>query len=114
VDGVLGDTWTWNGTNWTQLAPSTSPSARYGSAFVFDTAENQMVLFGGDNSSGTLADTWTWNGTTWAELSPATVPGGRFYAGADYDSLHHLFVMFAGGYGTTHGDIYLDDTWVWF
>ena len=35
---VLGDTWTWDGTTWTQRHPATSPRARYGMGMTYDAA----------------------------------------------------------------------------
>src|SRR5438105_2716674 len=34
--GDVGDTWTWDGTTWTQQHPATSPSARYGMGMAYD------------------------------------------------------------------------------
>ena len=66
----LGDTWSWDGTNWTQLTPTTSPSAR-GYAQM-GSLRGTPVLFGGADAQGNvLGDTWTWTGTTWV-----SVPGG--------------------------------------
>lgn len=42
----LGDTWTWNGTNWTQASPQTKPPARYSHAMAYDAMHQQTVLFG--------------------------------------------------------------------
>ena len=53
----LDDTWTWDGTTWTQQHPATSPSARTFASMAYDPATSTAVLFGG---KGTLADTWTW------------------------------------------------------
>jgi hypothetical protein len=36
--GSLSDTWTWNGTTWTQQNPSLYPSARNGSMMAYDAA----------------------------------------------------------------------------
>ena len=74
----LGDTWTYNGTTWTQQSPATSPSARSESTMAYDAATGQVVLFGGNNGSGYLNDTWTYNGTTWTQQSPATRPSARY------------------------------------
>src|SRR5262245_45348724 len=32
----LGDTWEWDGAQWTALSPASSPSARYGHAMAYD------------------------------------------------------------------------------
>ena len=74
----LGDTWTWDGTNWTQKTPATSPSARQQFGFVYDSVQNQSILFAGTQylESGTN-DTWAWNGSNWIQavaghLAPCT------------------------------------------
>jgi hypothetical protein len=105
--GYLGDTWIFNGTTWTQLAPATSPSARHGASMVYDPATGDMVLFGGLGSSGYLSDTWTFNGTTWTLLSPAARPPARDYASMAYDSATRNVVLF-GGLGSSGA---LGDTW---
>src|ERR1035438_9805765 len=38
----LQDTWTWNGSNWTQQTPSTSPPVRFQHAMAFDSAHGQV------------------------------------------------------------------------
>jgi len=43
----LNNTWTWNGTTWTQLFPAASPPARSDASMVYDPAEGNVVLFGG-------------------------------------------------------------------
>jgi hypothetical protein len=52
--GYLGDTWTWNGTTWTEEHPATSPPARGEAAMAYDAASSTAVLFSEDGS------TWTW------------------------------------------------------
>jgi hypothetical protein len=46
-NGLLNDTWVWDGSNWTQKFPENSPPARFGQAMVYDSAQGQVVLFGG-------------------------------------------------------------------
>ena len=66
----LGDTWSWDGTNWTELAPTSSPSAR---AYAqMGSLRDTPVLFGGADAQGNvLGDTWTWTGTTWVPAPAA-------------------------------------------
>ena len=74
---TLGDTWTWDGTDWTQRTPAHSPSPRYCLGMAYDAARGQVVLFGG-YGGGDLGDTWTWDGTDWTQrnLGPAcTITG---------------------------------------
>ena len=58
-----GETWLWNGTNWTQATPTTQPSFRRGYDMAYDTVRQQVVLAGGDAGP---AETWRWTGTDWS------------------------------------------------
>jgi hypothetical protein len=107
---ALRDTWTWDGTDWTQQFPAHSPPRRIGMGMAFDAATGQVVLFGGNGRSSTLLnDTWTWNGTDWTRLLPAHRPGVRAGMGMAYDVARSQIVLFGGG--TFAGD--LGDTWTW-
>ncbi|TMD40340.1 MAG: hypothetical protein E6I88_09940 [Chloroflexi bacterium] len=45
---LLDDTWTWNGSTWTQRQGLTiSPPARHGAAIAYDEVNRQVILFGG-------------------------------------------------------------------
>ncbi|HYL39559.1 MAG TPA: FG-GAP-like repeat-containing protein [Bryobacteraceae bacterium] len=101
----LGDTWVWDGSNWTQKNPQTSPPARSDADMVYDAAHSQMVLFGG---SGKLNDTWIWDGSNWTQKSSQTTPPGRIAHAMAYDAARGQVVLFGG---SSSG--YLNDTWVW-
>ncbi len=60
---ALGDTWTWDGRNWTQRFPSSSPGPRYAAAASYSPGDRELVLFGGYGGiSGTrLGNSWVWN-----------------------------------------------------
>ncbi len=108
----FGDTWTWNGTTWTEASASTpglAPSA--GSSLAVDSATNQLVLFGGENQTDPLglARTWLWTTTGWAKLSPATHPTARAFAAMGDDEASSQLLLFGGGYGADN----LADTWSW-
>jgi hypothetical protein len=119
-NGLLSDTWTWNGTTWTQQFPTTSPSPRYGAATAYDASTGQVLLFGGEIQTGTnfytgasygpLSDTWTWNGTSWTQQLPPTSPPPRFEAAMAYDASIGQVLLF-GGNGTN--DTNMSDTWIW-
>jgi hypothetical protein len=63
----FGDTWEWDGTEWTQVQ-DVGPSARLAHAMVFDPTASRVVLFAGANGAG-LNDTWLWDGTAWAQAA---------------------------------------------
>ncbi|HEV7680261.1 MAG TPA: kelch repeat-containing protein [Candidatus Dormibacteraeota bacterium] len=107
----LGDTWTFNGTTWSQITSTPAPSARSGVRAAYDGVHNTVVLFGGQLRSGTfLGDTWTFNGSAWSQASPAAAPSARsdmFFAA---DPGLPGVVLF-GGYDPLLGDV--ADTWRW-
>ncbi len=73
----LSDTWTWDGSAWTQLNV-TGPSAR--SVAVMTPLDGKLVLFGGEDVNGTaLSDTWTWDGNAWAQVN-VSGPPGRYWS----------------------------------
>lgn len=107
---VLSDTWVWNGEEWKQKFPATSPPARFVSAMAYDKARDEVVLFGGAGSDGYgLADTWVWNGEDWKQKFPAHSPPGLSEHGMAYDAAHREVVLF-GGFGSSSGEF---ETWVW-
>ena len=106
---MLSDTWTLQGSTWTQQFPDTSPPARYGASMAYDAATGDVVLFGGLSASGDMADTWTWNGSTWTEQLPKTSPPARFTASMAYDAATEDVVLFGGLANRT----LLSDTWNW-
>ncbi|MCA8948562.1 MAG: hypothetical protein KDE27_03625 [Planctomycetes bacterium] len=70
---TLGDTWTWNGTGWTQR-PVAGPSPRNDHAMAYDPQRQVVVLFGGSVSQTIFQDTWEWNGSNWGPRFTGTVP----------------------------------------
>jgi len=100
LQSYLGDTWTWDGTTWTEATPASSPSPRamasagaLGGVMVVAGGQAYMsiadgAVFGSDGGLHgktigqivTYTDTWTWDGTTWT-LSPATGPSGADLSG---------------------------------
>ena len=106
------ETWTWNGTTWTQQTPTTSPPSRAGAGMVYDAQRKQTVLFSGEGACcpTDLTDTWSWSGPTrsWS-LKAQTGPPTRFFHGMAYDVARQQSVVFGG----TGKSGLLADTWVW-
>jgi hypothetical protein len=107
---VLGDTWEWDGGNWTQRVPAQSPFVRWGTALAFDRARGRTVLFGG-YGNGYLSDTWEWDGTNWSPGGGAHAPPGRTLHKLAYDSARGRTVLF-GGVAAPNGFLF-QDTWEW-
>lgn len=108
---VVADTWTWDGTNWTQMHPTISPSARSQASMTYDEAHKQVVLFGGFSGNSVMSDTWTWDETNWTQQHPRTNPVARAGASLVYDSFAQQLVLFAGVADPKVGDLH--DMWQW-
>ena len=63
---AYGDTWSWNGSRWTQYSSSTAPAPRWDAAMAFDEARGNVVLYGGRSASTTFSDTWVLGPAGWA------------------------------------------------
>jgi hypothetical protein len=107
----LSDTWEWDGSNWTQLRPTTSPPARFGASMAWDTVRQRLVLFGGWGAppDRSLADTWEWDGATWAQRTPTRSPPGHSSQAMASDPVHRRVVLFGGLPGSNPGP----GTWEW-
>ncbi|MCI4328150.1 MAG: PKD domain-containing protein [Thermoplasmata archaeon] len=109
----LNDTWAFNPTgNWTELAPSVSPSARYAAGFAYDHQLGGAVLFGGIPSN---SETWLFRNAGWHPLSPATVsgkPSARGGVGLASDPLNGSVTLFGGCAALPCNGADAGDTWV--
>jgi len=96
----LGDTWTWDGINWHQHFPATSPAPRNGPMIAYYPLLRAVVLFGGSVGvccSTNLNDTWTWDGINWTQINLANpLPSPRNAAGLVYDPDYKALLMFGG------------------
>jgi hypothetical protein len=75
---VNAETWEWDGSVWTQLAPTgTVPAARQNAAMA-SLGNGHVLLFGGTDATGgtVYTDTWEWDGTAWTAPDSAVLPGG--------------------------------------
>lgn len=85
------DTWTWDGTTWTQQTPSTSPLPRDGATLTIDPGSGQLLLAGGQTYPNTECQwpgcaaqgTWTWDGATWRSVASGNFPIYNGAAAAD-------------------------------
>ncbi len=63
------DTYTWNGINWTRLAPAASPPPRDGYGLAYDSSRSLVIFAGGfPFGSASATSTWGWDGVTWRDL----------------------------------------------
>lgn len=105
--GELADTWEWDGTNWTQIYPTTNPGARQGHAMAYDSKLGLTILFGGFSAKNKyLADTWAWDGKDWRFIATIGKPAARTDAAMVYDSTRNQLILYGGDNGG-----WLRDTW---
>ncbi len=118
----LNDVWVLSNANglggtpaWTQLSPLGAPPAQLSfPTAVFDPSTDQMVIFGGNTTSGPLSAVFTLSNAnnlggepTWTQRSPAGTPGARYGATGVYNPGNDQLIIFGGDNGS--GD--LNDTW---
>jgi hypothetical protein len=103
-EGVLfggwsgGETWTWDGSAWTQRAPAVAPAPHQNPQLAYDPVRALTVLFGS-------AGTWTWDGTSWTQGVGPQPPLGHAPIFV-YDPSRAAIVM-------TGGSTFAGQTWEW-
>lgn len=113
--GAFADTWTWNGSIWSEQHPAASPPAAGGGCAAYDARSNQLLMYGGQTPSAAHATTyrtatWQWIGSTWTQLTTAgTPPGGN--CTMTYDAARGVIVMLVGSDPTVIGSPV--QTWQW-
>ncbi len=107
--GLCNDTWTFDGTQWTQEAPAVSPPPRASHVAAYDNRRGEVVLFGGNGADGALADTWAFRAGVWRDAAPAHAPPARFDGAFAADTVRGRLFFFGGiqGVSATH------DLWEW-
>jgi hypothetical protein len=111
--GYLNSTWalTLSGSpSWSAVAAGGPiPSARLGTVIAYDSARDQMLMFGGYGGTF-LNDTWSLSlaGTpTWLPLTPAGPPAPRDLHAAILDPVRDRMLMYGGNQSGSP----LSDTW---
>jgi hypothetical protein len=107
--GPGNDTWIWDGASWSNrteavITASNTPPARSFHAMAYDSARQEVVLFGG-YLGGNLGDTWIWNGLFWRQRT-VSGPSARNAHAMSFDRNRQKTVLFAGGPGS-------QETWEW-
>jgi hypothetical protein len=95
---VLGDTWTWDGSSWSQVTPaSLSPPPRFGHAMAFDAVRGATILFGPNSDTWELRRDGASRVFTWTPLSTQSP---AFSGSMAYDRAREQMVM-VEGFGAT-------------
>lgn len=112
----LGDTWQWDGSNWSQQTLVASPPARGYSAVAFHAGQGTAILFGGSTTGGNygaVGDTWRFDGVSWQQLTTGPQPGARRGHSMAYDPIRGRIVLSGGLILSPFpgGSTIYDDTW---
>jgi hypothetical protein len=109
---LLDDTWTWNGSGWTELHPASAPPFRSGGMLAYAPATRQLVLTGsefpGYEGATPLGNTWTWDGTTWSRQAATGPSTFGWTAMATDDATGQLILV--DGFGSGCQAV---QTWEW-
>ncbi|MGI0053095.1 MAG: PKD domain-containing protein [Thermoplasmata archaeon] len=104
------ETWTFNGSDWTELSPAMSPGGRAFASMAYDSMDQEVVLFGGYAGGCPFNDTWTFSGGDWTQV-PGNGPGGRNLGSLSYDSQEGGAILFGGAGGCSGEPPTYSDTW---
>jgi putative cell wall-binding protein len=120
--GAIADTWTWNGSIWTQQHPATVPQNEEGGCAAYDTQTQQYIMYGGygpfETGPGDPDDeTWEWTGNNWTQLTPAATPPAG-WCEMTYDPVRKVNVMlvteaFTAASAADNGANDVLETWLW-
>jgi len=86
----------WDGSNWTQKSPQTSPPGRRNHAMAYDIGHSQVGFVRRSLEPVGQNDTWVWDGSNWTQKSPQTSPSARELPLTLYDSALGQAVLFGG------------------
>jgi hypothetical protein len=112
-NGVSDELWKWDGENWLKIDPSGAwPPARFGHSMVYDSTNDELVVFGGKNdTTDFLDDMWVYKDGSWTVVSQQTVwPTGRHSFAMAHDSSSGDTYIYGG---STSADKHAKDMWRW-
>ncbi|HQO20866.1 MAG TPA: M6 family metalloprotease domain-containing protein [Acidobacteriota bacterium] len=110
-----GQTWEWNGSDWS-FVTSSGPGYYYGS-MAFDVASSKVVYFGGYQYPPGVCrnETWVYDGAGWQKLSVSGPPEKRSDSILVYDQRLQKMVLFGGSneYYDLFNDLWSFDGTAW-
>ena len=94
----LDESWSWDGTTWTQLAPSKSPPARAQARLLTLASTREVLLMGGQGVCGShCPGLWAWSDGNWALLPVSGGPTFSDNIAAAFDPSLRAIVAVASG-----------------
>lgn len=94
---LQGDTWIWNGTDWSDHTTPDGPTARSRLDGAYHPLRKSIIMFSGHPAP--IDETWEWTGTAWRRIDVlTTVPARRNHITA-YDAIRRQLVVHGGRIG---------------
>jgi hypothetical protein len=112
----VGDTWEFDGQDWLERHPATTPGVIQQTSMTYDPLRRQVVLAGGlsydDGVFPRTPDTWLWDGNDWTRLTPSVCPPNLNTPAMTFHAGLGEVLLFGGidGFGTGQPS---NDTWLW-
>ena len=115
--GGFGDTWAYNysSNTWTNMNPTTAPSARFGHCIAYDATSDQIIVVGGHFQTQTVGpilyrETWAYNYNLnrWTNVTGPGGPSKSNWCALAYDADSAEVVLFGG-----QGGGISDETWAY-
>jgi hypothetical protein len=119
------DTWTWDGTKWTEIK-NDRPPARSSMAMWYDPLAKRTIIYSGlgrnniDERITRYTDMWSFNGSGWTKMNVTATPGERFGAAVSVDPTTGKAVLFGGlrsevidTQNNARRQYFGEDTWIW-
>ena len=105
------ETWTWDGTKWTQLVPTGITPGPIEQMLYDPTSGNLEALVVG--KAGGPLQTWTWNGALWSQSTSSSQPSAAFFGAAFFDPKSQDVVLYGGGPSNGVSGEVGNETWEW-
>ncbi len=102
-----GETWRWNGKEWSKLQLK-QPTGVFNASMVYDLENKEFIRFGGWNGGSRINDTWIFRNNQWDKLETDPGPAPRNHSAMAYDEKHNRTVLFGGHDGRN----IFGDTWI--
>jgi hypothetical protein len=118
------DTWTWEGTDWTEVKKNRPPN-RSSMAMWYDPLAHKTIFYSGlgrgsiDERITRYSDMYSFDGNGWTKLNVTTTPGERFGAQIAIDPRSGKLLLFGGfrsvldSSSNARTQFYDNDTWIW-
>ncbi len=117
---ALNDTWTYDGTTWTELCVTCAPPVRAAHGMAYDPSGRALVFGGASPRTGASSsvdttrrnDLWAFDGTSWTQVwanGPSAGPSERAGMAVAFDVARSVLVVISGLSATALES----DSWEW-